>query len=205
MTNESKVLVCVDCQNDFVTGDLGSIDAQKKVKSIVNKIDQFAGDLIVFTLDTHGDDYLQTPEGKALPIEHCIRGTEGWGLVYEIELARERAIQRGIQTMLINKASFGSICGADEGEISLPEAIMKLESDTIKRTGIIKPGMEIELVGFCTDICVVSNALILKAFTYDFADISVDASCCAGTCDTKHEAAIDVMESCQITVTNKYE
>lgn len=205
MDNTSKVLVCVDCQNDFVTGDLGSIDAQNKVKSIVNKIDEFEGDLIVFTLDTHEKDYLQTLEGKALPIEHCIRGTEGWALVHDIELARERAMRRGIQTRLIMKHTFGSVYCIDPEDKSLVETIMNTEQSNVINTGKMKPHMDIELVGFCTDICVISNALILKAFTHDFADITVDASCCAGTCDTKHESAIDVMESCQIIVTNKYE
>ncbi len=165
----SKVLIVVDMQNDFVTGALGSKEAQAILPNVKAKIKEYAdrGDRIIFTRDTHGDNYLETPEGKKLPVKHCIQGTEGWqvapGLVTEA-------------CEYVDKPTFGWLFWNDFGE-----------EDAI------------ELIGVCTDICVVSNALILKA-KYPAAAISVDASCCAGVTPEKHQAALETMKSCQIDV-----
>lgn len=192
-----KVLVCVDCQDDFVSGALGSVEAQKRITPIVDKIKSFDGDLAIFTLDTHEENYLETKEGQHLPVKHCIRGTEGWSLVKEVELAREYIVSKGIKTKTLCKPSFGSVYSDGPSEYSLPELLFQLEDG---HEGPVP--MEIEFVGFCTDICVISNVLITKAFTHDFADITVDASCCAGVTKEKHDAAIEVMRSCQINIIN---
>ena len=194
-----KILVCIDCQEDFVTGALGSDEAQKRIAPIVDKIKSFDGDLVIFTLDTHGEDYLETKEGKALPVKHCIKGTKGWSLVKEVELAREYLISKGITTKTICKPTFGSAYRIGD-EKSLTAEIL----DATLIDGVIKGiPTEIEFVGFCTDICVISNVLIMKALTHDFADITVDASCCAGVTKEKHDAAIEVMRSCQINIINQ--
>ncbi len=165
----SKVLIVIDMQNDFVTGSLGSKEAQAIVPKVKAKIRKYAdrGDRIIFTRDTHGENYLETSEGKKLPVKHCIKGTEGWQVVPE--LATEHC-------EYVDKPSFGWLAWDD-----------------------FKENDEIELVGVCTDICVVSNALILKA-KYPDAAISVDAGCCAGVTPEKHEAALETMKSCQIDV-----
>ena len=165
----SKVLIVIDMQNDFVTGSLGSKEAQAIVPKVKAKIREYAdrGDRIIFTRDTHGENYLETSEGKKLPVKHCIKGTEGWQIVSE--LATEPC-------EYVDKPSFGWLAWDD-----------------------FKENDEIELVGVCTDICVVSNALILKA-KYPDAAISVDASCCAGVTPEKHEAALETMKSCQLDV-----
>ncbi len=168
----SKVLIVVDMQNDFVTGTLGSKEAQAILPNVKSKIKEYAdrGDRIIFTRDTHGDNYLETPEGKKLPVKHCIENTEGWQVV--ADLVTEPC-------EYVNKPTFGWLSWDDFGEKD-----------------------EIELIGVCTDICVVSNALILKA-RYPEAAISVDASCCAGVTPEKHKAALETMKSCQIDVYNE--
>ncbi len=165
----SKVLIVIDMQNDFVTGSLGSKEAQAIVPKVKAKIRKYAdrGDRIIFTRDTHGENYLETSEGKKLPVKHCIKGTEGWQVVPELVTE---------PCEYVDKPSFGWLAWDD-----------------------FKENDEIELVGVCTDICVVSNALILKA-KYPDAAISVDAGCCAGVTPEKHEAALETMKSCQIDV-----
>lgn len=165
----SKVLIVVDMQNDFVTGSLGSKEAREIVPNVKNKIKQYAdrGDRIIFTRDTHGENYLDTPEGKKLPVKHCLQGTEGWQIVPGLETEH---------CEYVDKPTFGWMHWDDFGIQD-----------------------EIELIGVCTDICVVSNALILKA-KYLEAVISVDASCCAGVTPEKHKAALETMRSCQIDV-----
>lgn len=169
-----KVLIVVDMQNDFVTGSLGTKEAQAIVPKVKKKIKEYydCGDKIFFTKDTHGYFYLDTQEGKNLPVEHCIYGTDGWKIVDGLEVPN---------CLCIEKLCFG----------------WTHWKDTIKND----PD-EIELIGLCTDICVVSNALILKA-TYPEVKITVDASCCAGVTPEKHKAAIEVMKSCQINVINE--
>lgn len=166
----SKILIVVDMQNDFTTGSLGTPEAQAIVPNVKSKIEEYIsrGDKVIFTRDTHHDNYLNSQEGKKLPVTHCIEGTHGWEVVGEIDQP---------ECQHLNKLTFG-YTGWD----------LRLEKPT-----------EIELVGVCTDICVVSNALILKA-TFREAEITVDASCCAGVTPEKHRAALEVMKSCQINV-----
>lgn len=163
-----KTLIVVDMQNDFIDGALGTKEAQVIVERVRTKIGQYrqAGEQIIFTRDTHGEDYLDTPEGKKLPVKHCIRGTHGWQIEKSLD-TRECAI--------IDKPTFGWPHW-DEWNFE-----------------------EVELVGLCTDICVVSNALLLKAM-FPEAVISVDASCCAGVTPESHDAALITMKMCQIDV-----
>lgn len=171
-----KILIVVDMQKDFVDGALGTAQAQAIVKNVVGKIEAFDGDIIA-TFDTHFDDYMQTLEGKNLPVPHCIKGTDGWNLYSRVEAALEK---KGY--LAIEKPSFGSI--------DLPRLIAeKYDSDDIS----------IELIGLCTDICVVSNAIILKAY-FPETEIAVDASCCAGVSAETHNAALATMKRCQIKI-----
>jgi len=199
MKKKIKVLVLIDVQNDFIDGALSNENAQKVIPNIVNKIEKFDGDAIIYTLDTHDKDYLKTKEGEKLPVEHCIIDTHGWDLNKDIKNALIEKHNDGYKISYILKPTFGSVCNFmdDNGPTTntLVECVLNIEKGTSSPTP-----MEIEMCGFCTDICVVSNALILKAFTYDFAEITVDSSCCAGVTPEKHEAALDVMRSCQINV-----
>lgn len=172
-----KVLVVVDMQNDFVDGALGSPEAVAIVPNVVKKIRDFDGDELFVTYDTHYDNYLNTLEGQKLPVPHCIDGTYGHDLNADI---KEALKGKGYKDVI--KAGFGSF------------SISRGLKDRY-------PGeeMEIELVGLCTDICVVSNALIMRA-GYPNAKITVDSSCCAGVTPEKHEAALETMRSCQIDV-----
>ena len=171
-----RILIVVDMQNDFITGSLGTAEAQSIVGAAAEKIRGFDGDIFV-TLDTHFEDYLTTSEGKMLPVEHCIKGTEGWELSSEIQSALD-----GKNYEVVEKNTFGSV--------RLPE-IIKERYDAKE--------IEIELIGLCTDICVVSNALILKAH-FPETPISVDVSCAAGVTKELHEAAAATMRSCQINI-----
>ena len=192
MEDKIKILVLIDVQNDFITGSLANEEAQKVIPNIVKKIDEFDGDYIMCTFDTHTEDYLNTKEGKALPVVHCVKGTDGWLMNNDVATALYYKNVKNVWN--IQKPTFGSVENVEPNLPSLPEAIMKVID------GKNKPSVEIEICGFCTDICVVSNALILKAFCYDFADITVDSNCCAGVTPEKHEAALEVMRSCQINV-----
>lgn len=164
-----KTLIVIDMQNDFIDGALGTKEAQAIVPNVKKKIEEYKarGDEIIFTRDTHFENYLKTNEGKHLPVEHCIRGTHGWHISDDIG--------NGVGYEVIDKITFGY---NGWGEYYFEE---------------------IELVGLCTDICVVSNALILKAAFPD-ADITVDASCCAGVTPESHQAALTTMKMCQINV-----
>lgn len=172
-----KVLVVVDMQNDFIDGALGTKEAENIVQSVIHKIKEYKPENVYATRDTHETDYLTTQEGKNLPVEHCIRGTKGWEIREEIaeELKEKRAV-------IIDKPSFGSL--------ELAELLYE-ESK--------KEELEIELVGLCTDICVVSNALLLKAKMPE-TKIAADASCCAGVTVESHLAAIETMRMCQIGI-----
>ena len=169
----SKVLVVIDMQNDFVNGCLGSEDARKILPNVKNKISEYQknGDTIIFTRDTHDENYLQSQEGKYLPVPHCIYGTDGWKIVDGLEVDN---------CQYIDKPNFGWI-----------------HWDTQN----FDDRDEIELIGVCTDICVVSNALILKAM-YPETHIIVDANCCAGVTPESHSAALLTMKSCQVDVIN---
>ncbi|MCQ2353856.1 MAG: cysteine hydrolase [Clostridia bacterium] len=172
-----KILVVVDMQNDFVDGALGTAEAVAIVPNVARKIREFCGDEIFVTYDTHYDNYLNTHEGHKLPVPHCIDGTYGHDLNAEIKNALA-----GREYKDVIKAGFGSF------------SISKGLKDRY-------PGeeMEFELVGLCTDICVVSNALILRA-GYPNAKITVDASCCAGVTPETHNAALTTMKCCQIDI-----
>jgi len=171
-----KLLIVVDMQKDFVDGSLGTEEAKGIVDNVVKKIEGFEGDIFA-TYDTHFDDYADTLEGKNLPVPHCIKNTDGWKLDSRVQSALD---EKGFEK--IQKLTFGSV-----GLASTIEAHYDIKD------------IEIELVGLCTDICVVSNALILKAHFPEIV-ISVDAGCCAGVTVQKHKAALEVMRSCQINV-----
>ena len=172
----AKALIVVDMQNDFVTGALGTQEAQEMLPYLVEKLEDAVKNNncdIIFTQDTHKEDYLQTQEGKFLPIEHCIKNTEGWEIVPELQKFIPRS------RIVVEKKAFGST--------RLPS--------------LLKPYEEVEFVGVCTDICVISNALLLKAF-YPEQLVSVDAACCAGTTPENHQKALDVMKNCQCKIYN---
>ena len=169
-------LVVVDIQNDFVDGALGTNEAQGIIDNCVSKIENFDGDIFV-TYDTHTEDYLSTSEGKKLPVVHCIKDTYGWQLNDKIASALE-----GKDYTAVEKPTFGST--------KLPQLIADRAGDE---------NFDIMLIGLCTDICVVSNALILKAY-FAGKEIYVDSACCAGVTVATHNSALDTMRSCQINV-----
>lgn len=171
-----RFLIVVDMQKDFVDGALGTKEALAIVPNVVKKIKEFNGEIFA-TLDTHFENYLDTAEGKKLPVPHCIKGTDGHRLDKAVEAALDN---RGYTP--VEKVTFGSV--------DLPR-MLEAAADGDNFT--------IELIGLCTDICVVSNALLLKAH-FPEAEISVDASCCAGVTPKAHEAALNTMKSCQITI-----
>lgn len=183
-----SILVVVDAQIDFCTGSLANKEAQKTVPRIVDMIraSMKNGDTVVATMDTHEKDYLYTSEGRMLPVEHCIRGTEGHKFVPEISKALFEA-----DVTVVHKKTFGSV--------DLPHVISNIIAKNGGFTKDAEKMTRIVLVGWCTDICVISNALILKA-AFPEADIVVESSCCAGVTPEKHEAALEAMRSCQIRV-----
>ena len=171
-----KTLIVIDMQNDFIDGALGSEEAKKIVPRVMQKIDQYRYEQhdIIFTADSHNENYLSTSEGKALPIKHCITFTDGWKIHPKLNTTDSR---------ILIKSTFGYIEWSRFYDFDFTT---------------------VEIVGLCTDICVVSNALILKNMFPD-AKIIVDASCCAGTTPEKHKAAIEVMKSCQIDIIGEEE
>ena len=171
-----KLLIVVDMQKDFVDGALGSAQAVDIVDNVVKKIETFDGDIIV-TYDTHGEDYMQTQEGSNLPVPHCIKGTPGWELDEKVQAALDQRTYTSLE-----KPTFGST--------ALPELI---------KTVYDPAQLEIELCGLCTDICVVSNALLLKANFLE-TPVSVDPRCCAGVTVESHNAALLTMKMCQVRV-----
>lgn len=172
----NKVLVVVDMQNDFIDGALGTVEAENIVNPCAKLIREFDGDILV-TLDTHFENYMETLEGKYLPVEHCIKGTRGWELNLQIQNALNDK-----NYITIEKNTFGST--------KLPEIISK---------NFDLKNLEIEFIGLCTDICVISNALLLKAH---FPEVRIKAHslCMAGVNVSKHNSAIDVLKSCHIEV-----
>ena len=170
-----KILVVVDMQNDFIDGALGTPEALAIVDNVKTKIREYDKRDIFVTMDTHAHDYLNTQEGRNLPVEHCIKGTEGW-------LVRSDIAELLNGANVYEKPTFGSVrLARDIAEIAAAEDI------------------EIEMVGLCTDICVVSNALLLKAVMPE-VPISVDPACCAGVTPESHEAALKTMQMCQIHI-----
>ncbi len=168
------VLIVVDMQNDFINGSLGTAEAREIVPRVVDKIENFDGRVIA-TRDTHDAQYLQTAEGRHLPVPHCIKGTDGWQL--------HPRIADLISKKPIDKPTFGSV------ELGKKLAQQHAEA----------PIDSITLIGLCTDICVISNALLLKAFLPE-VPILVDASCCAGVTPESHENALRAMRACQIII-----
>ena len=172
--NMQKVLVVVDMQNDFIDGALGTKEAVAIVPGVKEKIENFDG-VVLFTRDTHETYYLDTQEGQKLPVPHCIRDTEGWQIRSELDALRK--------TEPIDKETFGSTDLAGE-------LVAMNEDNEIK---------SITFVGLCTDICVISNALLAKASLPE-VPIIVDAKCCAGVTPESHENALKAMEACQIQI-----
>lgn len=184
-----KLLVLVDLQNDFIDGSLGTPEAQAIVPRVVEKIRKYDSNentLVLFTKDTHYDDYLDTLEGTILPVKHCIENTPGWSINKEIANAVAAHDFLGYSSKkIINSRVYKNTFGSDD-----------LEDFLIKHKDEIK---EIEFVGLCTDICVISNVLMARQKMPN-VEITVDASCCAGVTPEKHKAALEVMRSCQINV-----
>ena len=169
-----KVLVVVDMQNDFIDGALGTKEAVAIVPNVAEKIKNFDGK-IVFTRDTHEENYMDTQEGKNLPVVHCVKGTGGWEINAKVKEALKDAV-------VIDKPTFGSKILAEE--------IAKIAE---------KEDITVTLIGLCTDICVVSNALLIKAYLPE-VPVKVIASCCAGVTPESHEAALTTMRMCQVQV-----
>lgn len=180
-----KVLVVVDMQNDFIDGSLGTPEAQAIVPNVKKKVEKAVknGDMIVYTRDTHFSNYLDTKEGKKLPVKHCITGKDGWRIPDELLPPTTYK-----NAHIFDKYTFGYN--------KLPAKIRNI----MVNNDIWEYCTEIEVVGLCTDICVVSNALLLKSEFYEDFEISVDAACCAGVTPETHEAALKTMEMCQINV-----
>ena len=175
---DKKFLIVVDMQKDFINGALGTEEAQAMTPAAAERIRacRAEGYTLIATMDTHGENYMETREGKLLPVPHCVRGTPGWQLDHRVL----EALGGGL---LVEKPTFGSV--------RLPEIIKSMN-------GGEAPAL-IELMGLCTDICVVSNALLLKA-AFPETDFVVRQNCCAGVTKQKHEAALETMRSCQIRV-----
>lgn len=167
-----KVLVVIDMQNDFITGSLGTPEAQAVVKKVKAKIKQALKqkDTVLFTRDTHGEDYMRTQEGEKLPVPHCIRYTSGWEIEQSLQVP---------SAQVFDKNTFGSL--------------------DLTHHLLMNACTEVELVGVCTDICVVSNALLIKAYLPETI-VRVDSSCCAGTTPDNHQKALDVMRQCQVEI-----
>lgn len=172
-----KVLIVVDMQKDFVDGSLGTKEAVGIVDAVVAKVKAFEGE-VIFTRDTHYDNYMDSQEGKNLPVIHCVKDTEGWEIIPELKLLAEESGSK-----CYDKLTFGSTFLAED----------------LKKAYEAGEIASVELVGLCTDICVVSNALLIKAFMPEL-QVSVDSACCAGVTPEKHEAALETMRSCQILV-----
>lgn len=171
-------LIVVDMQNDFIDGALGTKEAVAILPKVKEKIESFDG-RVIFTRDTHEADYLSTQEGANLPVEHCIKGTHGWQINAELDALRKEEP--------VDKPTFGSV-GLGQLLKAYDTYEEKIESIT--------------LVGLCTDICVISNAMLLKAYLPE-TPIAVDAACCAGVTPESHERALDAMAVCQIKALNR--
>lgn len=169
-----KILIVVDMQNDFIDGALGTAEAELIVPNVKKKIEEFEG-TVLFTRDTHFDNYMETQEGHNLPVPHCIKGTHGWEIRKELEALRT--------TEAIDKLTFGS---SELGEI-----LLSLNEEN--------PIESLHFVGLCTDICVISNVMIAKAFLPE-VPIYVYADCCAGVSPQSHENALSAMAVCQVKI-----
>lgn len=190
MANKLSILCVIDAQVDFIDGSLRNEEAINKVPNIVKKIKEKKWDAIYVTQDTHGEDYLTTREGRNLPVVHCVKYTDGWKINEDINKAiKDAKFNRNINVVYIHKPTFGS------------KTLKQMIEEEFKYT---KPEeLYIEFCGFCTDICVISNVLLVKEALYENADITVDASCCAGVTPESHNAALLTMKMCQIKVINE--
>ena len=171
------ILIVVDMQNDFIDGALGTPEAVAIVPRVAERIRSFPGK-VLFTRDTHPENYLETQEGKNLPVVHCVKGTEGWQIRGEL--------RKLCSTIPIDKPTFGST--------RLGEILLGLNA--------LEPIGSITLIGLCTDICVISNALLAKAFLPE-VPVTVDAACCAGVTPESHRNALAAMKKCQIRIENE--
>ena len=170
------ILIVVDMQNDFISGALGTAEAQAIVPKVVEKVKGFTG-RVIFTRDTHFENYLSTQEGRNLPVPHCIKGSDGWQICAELApLCTEPPV---------DKPTFGSYTLAE----------------LLATANIREPIGSITLVGRCTDICVIANAMVIKAFLPEVT-VKVDAACCAGVTPESHKTALDAMRPCQIVIEN---
>ena len=192
---KNRILVVIDMQNDFISGILGSESAKNIVPNVVEKIKNFDGDNIILTQDTHFDDYLDTKEGKKLPLKHCIYETEGWEISKDVLDAVEEKELNGVHVHYIVKPTFGAA-------LPMPEidCCYNLVSTVMAVISPDNSELDIEVCGLDTDICVISNVLLLKSWFYDCAEFTVDSNCCAGVTHERHEAALEVMRSCQINI-----
>ena len=179
---KQKILIVVDMQNDFIDGALGTKEAEQIVPAVCEKIREARdeGAIVFATMDTHAMNYMETREGRFLPVPHCIKGTKGWQINESVSSALGDAC-------VIEKYSFGSL--------TLPDAVM----EKLHIQSVDPKNAEIELIGLCTDICVVSNAMLLKA-RFPETDLKVITNCCAGVTPEKHNAALETMRSCQIEI-----
>ncbi len=168
-----KLLIVIDMQNDFIDGALGTKEAVKIVANVAEKIREYreSGESVVFTRDTHQKNYLQTQEGKNLPVVHCVEGSDGWQISEKLEVSGSK---------IFNKPSFGSM-------------------ELVEYVSSLKNLEKVELVGLCTDICVISNALLLKAKLPE-VPLCVDSACCAGVTPESHKNALNAMKMCQIEI-----
>ena len=170
-------LIVVDMQNDFIDGALGTAEAVAILPAVKSKIENFEG-RVLFTRDTHETDYLETQEGRNLPVEHCIKGTDGWQIAPALEALRNEEA--------VDKPTFGSVALGQ---------LLKAYDTYEEKIG------SVTLIGLCTDICVISNAMIIKAFLPE-TPVIVDAACCAGVTPESHENALKAMSVCQIKIEN---
>lgn len=180
-----KLLVMIDMQNDFLTGILGNEQTAAVVPEVCEKIKHYLAETktpLIYTMDTHTENYLSTQEGRNLPFTHCIKGTAGWQLDSRLKAITDEQPERAVK---IEKGTFG-------GE-NLPDCIKEISHKFNENIE------EIELVGVCTDICVISNAMLLKAFFPEVL-ITVDSSCCAGVTPESHTNALEAMKMCQINI-----
>lgn len=172
-----RALIVVDMQNDFIDGALGTKEAELIVNNVKDKIEEYKkrNEVVIFTRDTHEDNYLETQEGRNLPVKHCVLNTKGWEISEKLNTENCK---------VINKPTFGSL-----------ELVDYLKNN-------YKEFDEIELAGLCTDICVISNAMILKA-AFLKSVIKVDSACCAGVTPNSHNNALEAMKMCQVKVINQ--
>ena len=183
-----RLLIVVDYQNDFVDGSLGFPGAELLEEPIAAKIEEYrsAADVIAFTFDTHRCDYLETQEGRNLPVEHCIEGEDGWNFAPELENALDGTEPEVCH--IVNKLTFGSYM--------LPSEIL---DELMAHNKAVDDIEKIVIYGYCTDICVISNAMVLRA-AFPETEIEILSDCCAGVTPQSHQTALDAMRACQFTI-----